>query len=66
MRRNALKATMKAGRCAVVGWAGLGSGYAAEVLGHGGVDGVCVDLQHGPVFLDRAVEMLTAISSTPA
>ncbi len=66
MRTNALKATMKAGRTAVVGWASLGSGYAAEVLGHGGVDAVCVDLQHGPIHLDRAVEMLTALSATPA
>jgi 4-hydroxy-2-oxoheptanedioate aldolase len=66
MRANALKTMMKAGRPVLVGWAGLGSGYAAEVLGHGGVDGVCVDLQHGPVFLDRAVEMLIALSATPA
>ena len=66
MRANALKAMMKAGRTALVGWAGLGSAYAAEVLGHAGVDGVCVDLQHGQVFLDRAVEMLIALSATPA
>jgi 4-hydroxy-2-oxoheptanedioate aldolase len=66
MRANAVKAVMAAGRTALVGWCGIGNGYAAELMGHAGFDGVVVDLQHGQVYLDQAIPMLQALSSTPA
>jgi 4-hydroxy-2-oxoheptanedioate aldolase len=66
MRPNRVKAEMAAGRTALVGWAGIGNGYSAELLGHAGFDGVVVDLQHGQVYLDQAVGMLQALSATPA
>ena len=66
MRRNAVKATMASGGTALVGWAGIGNAYAAELLGHAGFDGVVADLQHGQLFLDAAVGVLQALSATPA
>jgi 4-hydroxy-2-oxoheptanedioate aldolase len=66
MRTNAVKATMAAGRTALVGWAAIGNGYSAELMGHAGFDGVVVDLQHGQVYLDQAVGLLQALSATPA
>jgi len=66
MRRNALKALMASGQTALLGWAGIGNGYAAELMGHSGFDAVAVDLQHGQVHLDQAIGMLQALSSTPA
>jgi 4-hydroxy-2-oxoheptanedioate aldolase len=66
MRRNAVKALMASGGTALVGWSSIADGYAAELMGHGGFDGVVVDLQHGTMYLDRAVAMLQALSATPA
>jgi 4-hydroxy-2-oxoheptanedioate aldolase len=57
---------MAAGQTALVGWCGIGNSYAAELMGHGGFDGVVIDLQHGQVYLDQAVPMLQALSATPA
>jgi 4-hydroxy-2-oxoheptanedioate aldolase len=66
MRRNAVKATMASGGTALVGWCGIGNSYSAELMGHGGFDGVVVDMQHGQVYLEQAIPMLQALSSTPA
>nr|WP_216821301.1 aldolase/citrate lyase family protein [Marinobacterium profundum] len=44
----------------------LPDSYAAEVIGHAGVDSVTVDLQHGMMGFDQMLPMLQAISSTPA
>ena len=64
--KNAVKALMASGGTALVGWSSIADGYAAELMGHGGFDGVVVDLQHGTMYLDRAVAMLQALSATPA
>lgn len=56
----------RSGQVAVNGWVSMGSGYLAEVLGHAGFDAVTVDLQHGAYGFDTAVQLLQAISSTPA
>jgi 4-hydroxy-2-oxoheptanedioate aldolase len=66
MRKNAVKALMASGRTALVGWSSIGNGYAAELMGHAGFDAVVVDMQHGQVYLDQAIPMLQALSSTPA
>jgi 4-hydroxy-2-oxoheptanedioate aldolase len=66
MRTNTVKALMASGRTALVGWCSIGNGFAAELMGHGGFDAVVVDLQHGQVYLDQAIPMLQALSSTPA
>jgi 4-hydroxy-2-oxoheptanedioate aldolase len=34
-------------------------------MGHGGYDTVVVDLQHGMIYLEQAMAMLVALSSTP-
>lgn len=66
MRENALIALKAAGRTALNAWVSVGSGYQAELLGHAGFDAVTVDLQHGPYGFDTAVQLLQAISGTPA
>ena len=66
MRSNALKARARCGEVAVNAWVSMGSGYLAEILGHAGFDSVTVDLQHGAYGFDTAVQLLQAISSTPA
>jgi 4-hydroxy-2-oxoheptanedioate aldolase len=66
VRPNALRQLFADKRCALGGWTAFSSPYAAEVMGHSGLDAVVVDLQHGTMHLDGAVPMLQALSSTPA
>lgn len=66
MRPHRLRERFAARQTAVGGWLSFNSPYAAEVMGHAGFDTVVVDLQHGPLYLDAAVPMLQALSSTPA
>ena len=66
MRPHNLRERFAARQTAVGGWLSFNSPYAAEVMGHAGFDTVVVDLQHGPLYLDAAVPMLQALSSTPA
>ncbi|MEJ7138794.1 HpcH/HpaI aldolase family protein [Amphibiibacter pelophylacis] len=66
MRQNTLKTLKNQGQTAANAWISLGSPYAAEILGHSGYDAVTVDLQHGMFGFDAAVQLLQAISSTPA
>jgi hypothetical protein len=51
MRRNAVKALMTSGGTALIGWAGIGNSYSAELLGHAGFDGVVVDMHAQAVDL---------------
>lgn len=66
MRPNRLRELFAARKTAVGGWLAINSPYSAEVMGHAGFDAVVVDLQHGPLYLDAAVPMLQALSSTAA
>jgi len=66
MRPNRLRELFTAGQTALGGWCAINSPYAAELMGHSGFDAVVVDLQHGPLYLDAAVPMLQALSSTAA
>ncbi|MEN9316507.1 MAG: hypothetical protein RIS35_2900, partial [Pseudomonadota bacterium] len=66
MKPHRLRERFAARQTAAGGWLSFNSPYAAEVMGHAGFDAVVVDLQHGPLYLDAAVPMLQALSSTPA
>lgn len=66
MRSNEIKARLAANKTVVNGWLSIGSGYSAEGIGHSGVHAVTVDLQHGMLDFSMALQMLQAISATPA
>lgn len=66
MRPNRLREAIANHQCALIGWIALNSTYSAELMGHSGFDAVVVDLQHGPLFLDAAVPLLQALSTTSA
>jgi len=66
MRPNPLRELHAAGRPALTGWLSIDSGYSAELIGSCGYDAVVVDLQHAPIYLDKAVSMLQALSATGA
>ena len=66
MRKNATKAKLAAGGRIVNGWCAIPHSYATEVFAHAGWDSVTVDMQHGPIDFDQALQMLQAISLTDA
>lgn len=66
MRANRLQQIFAAKQTAIGGWCAIPDSYCAELMGHSGYDTVVVDLQHGPLYLDAAVPMLQALSSTDA
>jgi 4-hydroxy-2-oxoheptanedioate aldolase len=66
MRPNPLKTLFSQGKTAYVAWQQVPAPLMGELLGHTGVDGVCLDLQHSPIFVEQAVSIMQAISATPA
>lgn len=66
MRPNQVRSRLEAGQIVVNGWLSIGSSYAAEGVGHSGVHSVTVDLQHGMFDFAAALQMMQAISATPA
>lgn len=66
MRPNVIRTRLADGKIVINGWLSIGSGYSAEGVGHSGVHAVTVDLQHGMFDAGQAIQMLQAISSTPA
>jgi 4-hydroxy-2-oxoheptanedioate aldolase len=59
---NALKALWKTGAAAHGAWLSIPSALSAEVVARSGFDYVCIDLQHGLVGYESAVQMLQAIN----
>ncbi len=64
MQENPLKAHWREGKTAVNGWVTIPSGFAAEVMARQDWDSVTVDMQHGLLGYQAAVECLTAIDTT--
>lgn len=64
MRANRLRQIWAEGGAAINGWLAIPTGFSAETMAHQGWDSLTVDLQHGVVDYQRAVEMFTAISTT--
>ena len=57
---------LRGGGVAVNGWLAGDSPYLAETLSYAGFDCITVDLQHGMFGVDRALELLRAVSAGPA
>ena len=64
MRENNIRRLWADGRTAVNGWLAIPSTFSAETMAHQGWDSLCIDLQHGVNDYLKAVDMLTAISTT--
>ena len=64
MRENRLRSIWKTGGAVVNGWLGIPNAFSAETMAHQGWDSLTIDLQHGVVDYQAAVNMLTAISTT--
>ena len=64
MRENLLRKNWAEGRAVVNGWLAIPSTFSAEAMAHQDWDSLTVDMQHGVVGYQAAVDMLTAISTT--
>ena len=62
MRRNPVKAKLRAGEPAVGTWMSLGSVTAARFLARSGFDWLTVDIEHSLVNVETATHMLGAIA----
>lgn len=66
MRRNHLRDLKAAGTPILNAWLSIADGYAAESVALQGFDAATVDCQHGMIGFDAAVDLLQAVSATPA
>lgn len=64
MRPNPLRKIWASGGAVVNGWLTIPNTFAAETMAHQGWDSLTVDLQHGIVDYQAAVELFTAVSTT--
>ncbi|MEZ5535683.1 MAG: aldolase/citrate lyase family protein [Thiolinea sp.] len=64
MRTNRLREIWAQGGAAVNGWLAIPNAFSAETMAHQGWDSLTIDLQHGVVDYQAAVNMLAAISTT--
>jgi 4-hydroxy-2-oxoheptanedioate aldolase len=64
MRENRIRNLWREDKAAVNGWLAIPSTFSAETMAHQGWDSLTIDMQHGVVDYQMAVDMLTAISTT--
>lgn len=64
MRKNRIKGKWANNEPVINGWLHIPSGWSAEVMAHAGFDSLCIDMQHGQLDFNAAMEMLRAISTT--
>ena len=64
MRENRIRTIWKSGGAVVNGWLAIPTAFSAETMAHQGWDSLTIDLQHGIVDYQAAINMLAAISTT--
>lgn len=65
MRENILKSKWQRGELIINGWLAIPSPWSAELMAHQDWDSLTVDMQHGLIDYETALQMLIAISTTP-
>ncbi len=64
MRENRIRNLWRDDKAVVNGWLAIPSAFSAETMAHQGWDSLTIDMQHGVVDYQMAVNMLTAVSTT--
>ena len=64
MRKNKLKELFKTGKPIINSWLAVPSSFSTEVMAQQGWDSLTIDMQHGVVDYQNALQMLQAISTT--
>jgi 4-hydroxy-2-oxoheptanedioate aldolase len=66
MRKNKIKSLLAEGKVVTSGWLHIPSFWSAEVMAHAGWDCIAVDMQHGLMGIETAIQMMQAISTSDA
>ncbi|MCB0214450.1 MAG: 2,4-dihydroxyhept-2-ene-1,7-dioic acid aldolase [Anaerolineae bacterium] len=66
MRVNKVKNIWQVGGAALNGWLQIPSAWSAELMANQGWDSLVIDMQHGLIGYETAVQQLQAISTTDA
>ena len=64
MRENRIRTLWGQDKAVINGWLAIPSTFSAETMAHQGWDSLTVDMQHGVVDYQKAVDMLTGVSTT--
>ncbi len=64
MRENRVRKLWAEGKTVINGWLHSPSTWSAEVMAHQGWDSLVVDMQHGLMGIETAIQMLQVISTT--
>ncbi len=64
MRENRIQQLWAAGKPVINGWLHSPSTWSAEVMAHAGWDSLVIDMQHGMMGMETAIQMLQAISTS--
>ncbi len=64
MRENRVRTLWSEGKAVVNGWLHSPSAWSAELMAHQGWDSLVVDMQHGLMSIETAIQMLQVISIT--
>lgn len=62
MKRNPVKAALKAGQPQIGTWLSLGSLYAARVMARVGFPWLTVDMEHSPIDISQAAALFAVIA----
>ena len=66
MRKNKVKEILKSGGTVISGWLHIPNTWTAEVMANAGYDTVAVDMQHGLMNIETAMQMMQVIGTTDA
>mgnify|MGYP001381702516 CR=1 FL=1 len=64
MRKNKLKKIFAEGKAVINGWLQIPNSFSTEVMANQSWDSLTIDMQHGVVDYQNALQMLQAISTT--
>jgi len=64
MRENRIRTLWAEGKPVLNGWLHIASTWSAELMAHAGWDSVLIDMQHGMMSMEAAIQMMQAISTT--
>lgn len=64
MRENRIRSIWNAGGAVLNGWCVIPDAFSAETMAHQGWDSLTLDMQHGVIDYQAAINMLAAISTT--
>ncbi len=64
MKTNNVRAAWREGKAVASAWLHIPTAYTAEICAGAGFDVITIDMQHGPVDYQSAVDMMIALNGS--